>query len=59
MHAIEMHLIGVLQVVAHADEGGFLVGSPPAASVNGTATATMKAAHMLGRGDHHDAAVRC
>lgn len=48
MHAIEMHLIGVLQVVAHADEGGFLVGSPPAASVNGTATATMKAAHMLG-----------
>lgn len=37
-----------LQVVAHADERDFLVGAPPAASVNGTATATMKVARMLG-----------
>ncbi|KAI7839276.1 hypothetical protein COHA_006974 [Chlorella ohadii] len=35
-------------VVAHAEERDFLVGSPPAASLNGTATATMKAARVLG-----------
>ncbi|PRW56718.1 hypothetical protein C2E21_4783 [Chlorella sorokiniana] len=35
-------------VVAHADERGYLVGAPPEASVNGTATATMRVAQVLG-----------